>query len=273
MNVKFNSQLNVIMHTNTRMWMIPSIIIDFVFLMYIKICLLWFFFCIVPELPYTLIAPKIDVKLIEKERLREFLLEHVVPGEALHIFNEEDVYGNCNKRPIAFKYVDKITESQWMLNGLKIMRTSIINERCSVIYVDGVLGDRKATFSKRNIQETNKWVSYSHSRLRNLYSCYFGHVRWCNVWPYLPGIMNHNDWSGKMRPKRSKYNRARSRSTVHWWHFWPAWRAAPRCSSISWPKAICHRYWRVCWAFDWSGQFNHDVLKFHLYLQTVHIPF
>lgn len=124
------------------------------------------------------------MKSVEKERLREFLLEHLVPGEALHTFNEEDVYGNCNKRPIAFKYVDKDNESQWTLNGFKILRTAILNEKSSVIYIDGILGDRKATtFSKRNIQETNKWVNTRRwsSRILFLQWNYQLQIQWASA--------------------------------------------------------------------------------------------
>lgn len=79
-----------------------------------------------------------------------------MPGEALHTFNEEDVYGNCNKHPIAFKYVDNVNVSQWSLNEMKIIRTVILNDISSVIYIDGVLSDcNRSTFSKRNIK-TNK---------------------------------------------------------------------------------------------------------------------
>lgn len=81
-----------------------------------------------------------------------------MPGEALNTFNEDDVYGNGNKHEIVFKQVDKINESLWTLNGFKILRTAILNDKCSIIFIDGVLGDRKAAFSKRNIQENNKLV-------------------------------------------------------------------------------------------------------------------
>lgn len=115
-----------------------------------------FLFIYYTETPFTIVAPKVDIKTIEKERLKEFLFEHLVPGEALNTFNEDDVYGNCNKHEIVFKQIDNINESLWTLNGFKILRTAILNDKSSVIFIDGILGDRKAAFSKRNIQETNK---------------------------------------------------------------------------------------------------------------------
>lgn len=98
---------------------------------------------------------------MEKERLKEFLLEHLIPGEALNMFNEDDVFGNCNKHEIVFKRIDKSNESLWALNGHTILRTAILNDKSSVIFIDGVLGDRKAAFSKRNIQENNKYACIS----------------------------------------------------------------------------------------------------------------
>lgn len=84
-------------------------------------------------------------------------MEHLIPGEAFNTFNEEDIYGNCNQHEIVFKHVNKGNESIWTLNGFTILRTAVLNEKSSVIYIDGVLSDRKAGFSKRNIQETNRF--------------------------------------------------------------------------------------------------------------------
>ena len=120
-------------------------------------------FCIlITAKPFTFIVPKIDIKTIESDKesltLSDsiFMLEHIIPGVAFSTFNEEDLYGNMNGHDIVFEKLDTVNESKWTLNGFKILRTEVIDEMVSFIYIDGVLGDRKAPFSKRNIQETNR---------------------------------------------------------------------------------------------------------------------
>lgn len=132
------------------------------FFFYIYSCLLFIFFS---DVPFTIIVPKIDIKNIETERLKEFLLEHLVPGVACSTFNEEDIYGNLNKHEIVFEKLDKVNESQWTLNGFKILRTAVLNDKLSAIFIDGVLGDRKAAFSKRNIHETNRFVTMKYLKV------------------------------------------------------------------------------------------------------------
>lgn len=85
------------------------------------------------------------------------MLEHLVPGVAFSTFNEEDLYGNLNKHKIVFEKLDTVNESQWTLNGFKILRTAVLNDKLSAIFIDGVLGDRRTAFSKRNIQEANRY--------------------------------------------------------------------------------------------------------------------
>lgn len=97
-----------------------------------------------------------DVVAVEPDRLAEFLLEHLVPGVALSTFHEEDVFGNLNRHQVVFEQLDGLNESQWTLNGAKVLRTAVLGNRLSAIFIDGVLGDRKAAFSKRNIQEANR---------------------------------------------------------------------------------------------------------------------
>lgn len=93
---------------------------------------------------------------VEPDRLAEFLLEHLVPGEALSTFHVEDVFGNLNRHQVVFEQLNGVNESQWTLNGAKILRTAVLGSRLSAIFIEGVLGDRKAAFSKRNIQEANR---------------------------------------------------------------------------------------------------------------------
>lgn len=114
------------------------------------------------DVPFTIIVPKVDINTIETERLKEFMLEHLVPGVAFSTFNEEDVYGNLNKHKIVFEKLDTVNESQWTLNGFKILRTAVLNDKLSAIFIDGVLGDRRTAFSKRNIQEANRYDFYQH---------------------------------------------------------------------------------------------------------------
>lgn len=97
-----------------------------------------------------------DAAVVEPERLAEFLLEHLVPGEALSTFHQEDVFGNMNHHQVVFEQLNGLNESQWTLNGAKVLRTAVLGSRLSAIFIDGVLGDRKAAFSKRNIQEANR---------------------------------------------------------------------------------------------------------------------
>lgn len=101
--------------------------------------------------------PNVDIASIDREKLREFILEHLVIGEAFSTFNEDDVYGNCNKRAVRFTHMgDKFNESIWTLNDHNITRTAVLNKQCSVIYIDGMLGDKKTLFSKRNIHDNNR---------------------------------------------------------------------------------------------------------------------
>lgn len=108
------------------------------------------------DVPFTIIVPKIDVAAVEPERLGEFLLEHLVPGVALNTFHVEDVFGNLNRHQVVFEQLNGLNESQWTINGAKVLRTAVLGSRLSAIFIDGVLGDRKAAFSKRNIQEANR---------------------------------------------------------------------------------------------------------------------
>lgn len=107
-------------------------------------------------MPFTIIIPKVNIKTIENERLKEFLFEHLIPGKALSVFNEDDVYGNCNKHEICLKKLKHVNESTWTVNGLKVIRTATLTSGSAAIHIDGVLSDRKMLFSKRNIQETNR---------------------------------------------------------------------------------------------------------------------
>jgi len=115
------------------------------------------------DLPYTLIVPKIDVRSIEKPRLKEFMLEHVVPGKIFDSYNgngnskeEEESFGNGNGHKIVFRKLEKSHNNVWLLNGQQILHKLRINENLMAIAIDGYLGDRKSPYSKRNIQETNK---------------------------------------------------------------------------------------------------------------------
>lgn len=103
-----------------------------------------------------MIVPTVDIATINRERLREFIQEHLIAGEAFTTFNDEDIYGNCNRHAIKFTHMgNKFNESIWTLNDHKITRTAIISKLCSIIYIDGVLGDKKTLFSKRNIHDNN----------------------------------------------------------------------------------------------------------------------
>lgn len=115
-------------------------------------------------------VPKIDAEHIEPERCAEFLLEHLVPGVALSTFNDEDVYGNLNGHAIVFEPLQNgQNESQWLLNGVKVLRTAVLGGRLSAVFIDGVLGgDRKAAFAKRNIQEPeNRYNAPERLEMKN----------------------------------------------------------------------------------------------------------
>lgn len=102
---------------------------------------------------FTMIIPKIDVRTIEKPRLKEFMLEHLVPGKVYDNFAEEEVYGNCNGHKI---HLYKVEKSQWLLNGYLVLYKIRLNDNLMAIAIDGYLGDRKSPYSKRNIQESNR---------------------------------------------------------------------------------------------------------------------
>lgn len=127
---------------------------------------LFFFFCIsLADIPFTLIIPKIDVRTIEKPRLKEFMLEHMVPGRALENYADEDAstaatatsstsYGNGNGHKIVFRKLEKSPNNViWLLNGFQILHRVRINDNLVALAIDGYLGDRKSPYSKRNIQE------------------------------------------------------------------------------------------------------------------------
>lgn len=110
------------------------------------------------DLEFTVVVPSVDISTINKDRLKEFIFEHLIPGEAFTTFNEEDLYGNSNNHLIKFTHLNKYNESIWSLNDFKILRTAALNKQCSVIYIDGVLGDKRTLFSKRNIHDNNRYL-------------------------------------------------------------------------------------------------------------------
>ncbi|XP_005179863.1 uncharacterized protein LOC101901007 [Musca domestica] len=119
------------------------------------------------DIPFTLIIPKIDVRTIEKPRLKEFMLEHMVPGRAFENYADEDSaaassssssssssYGNGNGHKIVFRKLEKSPNNVvWLLNGFQILHRVRINDNLIALAIDGYLGDRKSPYSKRNIQE------------------------------------------------------------------------------------------------------------------------
>ncbi|XP_075153455.1 uncharacterized protein LOC142227028 [Haematobia irritans] len=114
------------------------------------------------DIPFTLIIPKIDVRTIEKPRLKEFMLEHMVPGRAFDNYADEESssvassssYGNGNGHKIVFRKLEKSPNGVvWLLNGFQILHRVRINDNLIALAIDGYLGDRKSPYSKRNIQE------------------------------------------------------------------------------------------------------------------------
>lgn len=112
------------------------------------------------DLEFTVVVPSVDISKINRDRLKEFIFEHLIPGEAFTTFNEEDLYGNLNNHLIKFTHLNKFNESIWALNDFKILRTAGLNKQCSVIYIDGVLGDKRTLFSKRNIHDNNRYAFF-----------------------------------------------------------------------------------------------------------------
>lgn len=119
------------------------------------------------------------MRSIEKPRLKEFMLEHLVPGKIFDSYNtasngkeEEESNGNGNGHKIVFRKLEKSHNNVWLLNGQQILYKLRINEHLMAIGIDGYLGDRKSPYSKRNIQETNKWVTCSPSIQQNMQSVY-----------------------------------------------------------------------------------------------------
>ncbi|KAI8115001.1 hypothetical protein CVS40_12735 [Lucilia cuprina] len=109
------------------------------------------------DIPFTLIIPKIDVRTIEKPRLKEFMLEHMVPGRAFDNYADEEnssSFGNGNGHKIVFRKLEKSPNNVvWLLNGFQILHRVRINDNLIALAIDGYLGDRKSPYSKRNIQE------------------------------------------------------------------------------------------------------------------------
>lgn len=112
--------------------------------------------------------PTIDVEHIEPNRVAQFLLEHLVPGVALNTFTSTDIYGNLNHNPIALAKMDIPNEHQWTLNGIEILSTDVLSSRLSAVFIDGILGDHKITFTKRNIQEVvNRYNAPERLEMKN----------------------------------------------------------------------------------------------------------
>lgn len=125
------------------------------------------------DLEFTVVVPSVDISTINKDRLKEFIFEHLIPGKAFTTFNEEDLYGNTNNHLIKFTHLNKYNESIWALNDLKILRTAVLNKQCSVIYIDGVLGDKRTLFSKRNIHDNNRYGILHLKEKRNIHAITF----------------------------------------------------------------------------------------------------
>lgn len=123
----------------------------------------------IAEMPFTIIVPKlkVDLKTVSKDRLKEFILEHVVPGVAFQSFSEDDLYGNENLHKMEFARQQKDGQMMWSINGVKILRMEIINDKLSVIFIEGALGDKKGNFAKRNIQETNRYNEPQRLEMKN----------------------------------------------------------------------------------------------------------
>ena len=98
------------------------------------------------------------MKTIEKSRLKDFVLEHLVPGKVFQQFSTDEVYGNSIGNKIILK---NTTDQKWTINDIKVTGTHQINENLATITIDGFLGDKKTAFAKRNIQETNRFVNKS----------------------------------------------------------------------------------------------------------------
>ncbi|XP_036341598.1 uncharacterized protein LOC118750952, partial [Rhagoletis pomonella] len=108
-----------------------------------------------PDAPFTMIVPKIDVRTIDKPRLKEFMLEHLIPGKVFDNFADDDNYGNGNGHKMHLHKMEKSQNNLWLLNGYLILYKLRLNENVIAIAIDGYLGDRKSPYSKRNIQESN----------------------------------------------------------------------------------------------------------------------
>lgn len=104
-------------------------------------------------MPFIIVVPQIDAKQIEPNRMFEFLLEHLLPGDAKDTFIDGGVCGNMNHNQIVFEKLRK-NENQWTMNGMRMLRTVVLNNLLTAVYIDGILGDDlKNSFAKRNIQE------------------------------------------------------------------------------------------------------------------------
>lgn len=190
------------------------------------------------DLEFTVVVPSVDISTINKDRLKEFIFEHLIPGEAFTTFNEEDLYGNSNNHLIKFTHLSKHNESIWALNDFKILRTAVLNKQCSVIYIDGVLGDKRTLFSKRNIHDNNRYVwNYMHpTLLNNAEPCENKNIFDLKFYHFLyTVIMNHRNLSGKMQPKRKYCHPNMNSNKMHWLTFWWTWRLEQKFFNIfSW---------------------------------------
>uniref|UniRef100_A0A1A9VH77 FAS1 domain-containing protein n=1 Tax=Glossina austeni TaxID=7395 RepID=A0A1A9VH77_GLOAU len=165
------------------------------------------------DIPFTLIIPKIDVRTIEKPRLKEFMLEHMIPGRVFNTYADEDnsSFGNSNGHKIVFRKLEKTTTSSssssssssnsnnnnsnnnnngdnsgdgsgnavWLLNGFQILHRVRINDNLIALAIDGYLGDRKSPYSKRNIQEgsNSRYNEPQHLEIRNTTSNFAAHTK------------------------------------------------------------------------------------------------
>ncbi|XP_053673066.1 uncharacterized protein LOC128723361 [Anopheles nili] len=131
---------------------------------------------IVKDVPFTLIVPdKIDETVFESNepKIREFLLEHVVPGALVEV-KDQNTYINLNQRPVHVNLSCFDMLMAYEINqSAKVLTKRNITENLSLVFIIGNLteSDNQSSsankFNKRNIQENNRYNEPQRLEMKN----------------------------------------------------------------------------------------------------------
>ncbi|XP_052893600.1 uncharacterized protein LOC128301257 [Anopheles moucheti] len=130
----------------------------------------------VKDVPFTLIVPdKIDETVFggNEPKIREFLLEHVVPGALVEV-KDQNTYLNLNQHPVHVNLSCFDMLMAYEINqSAKVLTKRNITEHLSLVFIVGNLTESDIQssssnkFNKRNIQETNRYNEPQRLEMKN----------------------------------------------------------------------------------------------------------